>query len=74
MIYEHTLTLLSLLRLIFTIYYFIFLLMKIVIGKAIRGTIKVKIAGQPTLIPMIILPPIKPIGNIIPAKTNGSFV
>lgn len=43
-------------------------------GKMRMGTMKVKMPGHPTLRQMIIVPPIRPKGNIIPANINGSLV
>ena len=43
-------------------------------GKAMSGTMKVKIAGQPTLNPINKEPPMRPRGNIMPARTKGSLV
>lgn len=53
---------------------FIFLLMFRTIGKIISGTMKVKMAGHPTIIQISTVPPTRPKGSIRPAKTKGSFV
>lgn len=64
---------LSLLPEMRTINYLIFLLILIEIGRITRGTMKVNIAGQPTIIQIKTVPPINPKGNINPANIKVNF-